>query len=106
MDRKEKKIYIIAGEASGDLHASNVMKEVLKQDPTVHFRFWGGDNMTAVAGEPVKHIKDLAFMGFVEVVMNLNTILGNMKFCKADIEDFQPDVLVLVDYPGFNLRIA
>lgn len=106
MKEKEKKIYIIAGEASGDLHASNVMKEVLKQDPSIHFRFWGGDKMADVAGKPVKHIKELAFMGFVEVIMNLRTILGNMKFCKADIEAFNPDVLVLVDYPGFNLRIA
>lgn len=106
MEAKAKKIYIIAGEASGDLHASNVMKEVLKQDPTVNFRFWGGDKMADVAGKPVKHIKELAFMGFVEVIMNLRTILGNMKFCKADIEAFEPDVLVLVDYPGFNLRIA
>lgn len=106
MESNPKKIYVIAGEASGDLHASNVMKEVLAQDPTVNFRFWGGDKMADVAGKPVKHIKDLAFMGFIEVLMNLKTILGNIKFCKNDIEAFQPDVLVLVDYPGFNLRIA
>lgn len=106
MESKPKKIYVIAGEASGDLHASNVMKEVLALDSTINFRFWGGDKMAAVAGKPVKHIQDLAFMGFVEVLMNLKTILGNIKFCKNDIEEFQPDVLVLVDYPGFNLRIA
>ncbi len=106
MEKSPKKIYVIAGEASGDLHASNVMKEVLAIDPSVKFRFWGGDKMAAVAGKPVKHIEDLAFMGFIEVLMNLKTILGNIKFCKADIEAFQPDVIVLVDYPGFNLRIA
>jgi len=101
-----KKIYIIAGEASGDLHASNLMREAKKLNPSIDFRFWGGDHMQAVAGAPVKHIKDLAFMGFVEVLVNLKTILGNIKFCKKDILAYQPDVLVLVDYPGFNLRIA
>lgn len=100
------KIYIIAGEASGDLHASNLMKAILKKDDKVQFRYWGGDHMSAVKGAPVKHIKDLAFMGFIEVVANLRTILGNIKQCKQDILDFQPDALVLVDYPGFNLRIA
>lgn len=101
------KYYIIAGEASGDLHASNLMKSILKKDSQAEFRFWGGDLMTAVAGfEPVKHYKDLAFMGFLEVAKNLKTILKNIKICKADIEQYQPDVLVLVDYPGFNLRIA
>ena len=101
------KYYIIAGEASGDLHASNLMKSILKKDPTAEFRFWGGDLMSEVAGfPPVKHYRDLAFMGFLEVAQNLTTILKNIKFCKADIQQFQPDVLILVDYPGFNLRIA
>lgn len=106
MNSSPKKIYIIAGEASGDLHASNLMRELLNEDATLQFRFWGGDQMKAIAGEPVKHIKDLAFMGFVEVLANIKTILGNIKFCKNDILEYQPDVLVLVDYPGFNLRIA
>ncbi|WP_262484533.1 lipid-A-disaccharide synthase [Brumimicrobium salinarum] len=101
-----KKLYIIAGEASGDLHASNLMKEIRREDNDIDFRFWGGDHMSAVAGKPVKHIADLAFMGFIEVVANLRTILGNIKFCKKDIEEYKPDALVLVDYPGFNLRIA
>lgn len=101
------KYYIIAGEASGDLHGSNLMKSILKKDPNAEFRFWGGDLMAAVAHqEPVKHYRDLAFMGFVEVVQNLGTILKNIKLCKKDIQVFRPDVLVLVDYPGFNLRIA
>lgn len=101
------KYYIIAGEASGDLHASNLMKSILKKDSNAEFRFWGGDLMQKVAGTaPVKHYKELAFMGFLEVAKNLNTILKNIKFCKTDIENYQPDVLILVDYPGFNLRIA
>lgn len=100
------KVYIVAGEASGDLHASNVMKAALKLDPSTEFRYWGGDLMSAVQGEPVKHIKDLAFMGFLEVVKNLGTIMSNIKQCKADILAFKPDVLFLVDYPGFNMRIA
>ena len=100
-----KKLYIIAGEASGDLHASNLMR-ALKNEIEVDFRFWGGDNMATVAGKPVKHIADLAFMGFIEVIANLRTILGNIKFCKNDILAYQPDALILVDYPGFNLRIA
>lgn len=101
-----KKLYIIAGEASGDLHASNLMKSILSLDSSVDFRYWGGDNMQSVKGKPVKHIRDLAFMGFIEVVANLRTILGNIKFCKQDIMDYQPDAIVLVDYPGFNIRIA
>lgn len=102
-----KRIYIIAGEASGDLHASNLMSEILKEDANVDFRFWGGDRMRDLQPNGlVKHIRDLAFMGFIEVVMNLKTILGNIKFCKSDILAYKPDVLVLVDYPGFNLRIA
>lgn len=97
---------MIAGEASGDLHGSNLMQALLKKDAAADFRFWGGDLMQKQAGKPVKHIKDLAFMGFVEVVANLRTILKNIKLCKADILSFQPDALILIDYPGFNLRIA
>lgn len=101
------KYYIIAGEASGDLHGSNLMKAILQKDPKAEFKFWGGDLMANVAGfSPVRHYRDLAFMGFVEVIKNLSTILRNIKFCKQDIQNFQPDVLVLIDYPGFNLRIA
>ena len=101
------KYYIIAGEASGDLHASNLMKSLKKKDPAAEFRFWGGDLMADVALiQPVKHYKELAFMGFLEVAKNLKTILKNIKFCKEDIKTHRPDVLILVDYPGFNLRIA
>lgn len=101
------KYYIIAGEASGDLHASNLMKSLKHKDETAEFRFWGGDLMAEVAGtKPVKHYKDLAFMGFLEVAKNIRTILKNIRFCKDDIRAYRPDVLVLVDYPGFNLRIA
>tara|TARA_B100000508_G_scaffold55003_3_gene42716 strand:- start:93833 stop:94948 length:1116 start_codon:yes stop_codon:yes gene_type:complete len=99
------KYYVIAGEASGDLHAANLMRS-MRQEAEVDFRFWGGDNMSEVAGTPVKHISELAFMGFIEVVANLRTILGNIKFCKEDILKYKPDALILVDYPGFNLRIA
>jgi lipid-A-disaccharide synthase len=102
----KKKIYIIAGEASGDLHGSNLVKALLKESKDLEIRFWGGDKMADLLGQPVKHIKELAFMGFVEVLMNLKTILENIKMCKSDIEHFQPDALVLIDYPGFNLRIA
>jgi lipid-A-disaccharide synthase len=101
-----KKFYVIAGEASGDLHAANMMKAIKQKGKDTDFRFWGGDHMAAVAGKPVKHIKDLAFMGFIEVVANLRTILGNIKFCKNDILAYNPDAIILVDYPGFNLRIA
>lgn len=100
------KYYIIAGEASGDLHASNLMKELKKIDAEAKFRFWGGDLMAREGGNPVKHYRDLAFMGFAEVIMNLRTILGNISFCKRDIKEFSPDVIIFVDYPGFNLRIA
>ena len=100
------KYYIIAGEASGDLHASNLMKSLKKVDPNAEFRFWGGDLMQAQGGTLVKHYRDLAFMGFAEVVMNLRTILGNISFCKKDISAYQPDALIFIDYPGFNLRIA
>lgn len=101
------KYYVLAGEPSGDLHASNLMKELLEIDNTIEFQFWGGDLMAAVAKKkPRKHIKDLAFMGFVEVLKNIRTIFKNIAFCKQDILEYKPDVLLLVDYPGFNLRIA
>lgn len=100
------KYYIIAGEASGDLHGSNLMRAIRNADPEAEFRVWGGDLMEAAGGTLVKHFKDLAFMGFQEVVMNIRTILRNMRFCKEDIDQWQPDVLILIDYPGFNLRIA
>lgn len=98
--------YIIAGEASGDLHGSNLIKQLKNLDDSATFRSWGGDLMQAAGGNVVKHFRDLAFMGFVEVIMNLGTILKNLKWCKADIEAYQPDALILIDYPGFNLRIA
>ena len=102
-----KKIYVIAGEASGDLHASNLMQAMLDRDPDLDFRFWGGDKMATVHKEGlVKHIRDLAFMGFWEVITNIRTIMKNISFCKEDILDYQPDAILLVDYPGFNLRIA
>lgn len=100
------KYYIIAGEASGDLHGSNLIKELKKLDPAAAIRCWGGDKMQAAGGELVKHYRDLAFMGFTEVVMNLRTIFRNLRFCKEDIAQYKPDALILVDYPGFNLRIA
>ncbi len=100
------KYYIIAGEASGDLHASNLMKELKKVDTNSNFRFWGGDLMQAQGGKMVKHYKELAFMGFSEVLMNLRTIFKNIKLCKQDIKDYAPDVLIFIDYPGFNMRIA
>lgn len=100
------KYYLIAGEASGDLHGSNLVKQLRQQDPQAEIRCWGGDLMEQAGATVVKHYKELAFMGFVEVVMNLRTIFKNLDFCKKDIEAWQPDVLVLIDYPGFNLRIA
>ena len=100
------KYYIIAGEASGDLHASNLVKELAKLDVHSTFRGWGGDKMEGQGVVLAKHYRDLAFMGFIEVVKNLGTILKNLAFCKQDILAFQPDLLILVDYPGFNLRIA
>ena len=104
---KPLKLYVIAGEASGDMHASNMMRAILEENPTTEFRFWGGDKMQSVQKDGlVKHIRDLAFMGFLEVVANIRTIFKNISFCKSDIETFQPDALILVDYPGFNLRIA
>ncbi|MBS1597526.1 MAG: lipid-A-disaccharide synthase [Bacteroidetes bacterium] len=100
------KYYIIAGEASGDLHGSNLIKELKKSDQQAVIRCWGGDLMEQAGATVVKHYKNLAFMGFAEVIKNLPTILRNIKFCKKDIESFQPDALILIDYPGFNLRIA
>ncbi len=100
------KVYIIAGEASGDLHASNLMKALRSREPEVEFRFWGGDRMADVGGKPVRHIRELAFMGFVEVIQNLRKILGFLDQAKNDLVEYQPDVLVLVDYPGFNMRMA
>lgn len=100
------KYYIIAGEASGDLHASNLMKALLKEDPNADFRFWGGDLMQKVGGVLVKHYRELAFMGFVEVLFNLKTIFRNISLCKEDITSYQPDAIIFIDYPGFNLRIA
>ena len=98
--------YVIAGESSGDLHGANLMKSLRQQDPDAVFRFWGGDRMSALAGQPVKHIRELAFMGFLEVLLNLRTIMHNIRLCKDDLVKFNPDVLILIDYPGFNLRIA
>jgi len=100
------KYYIIAGEASGDLHGSNLMKAILSQDMDAEFRFWGGDLMHDVDKNLVKHYKDLAFMGFLEVLKNLRVILKNIAFCKEDISNYSPDVIIFIDYPGFNLRIA
>lgn len=100
------KYYIIAGEASGDLHGSNLIKELRKLDPAANIRCWGGDKMQEAGGELVKHYRDLAFMGFTEVLMNLRTIFKNLAFCKEDILRYKPDTLILIDYPGFNLRIA
>ncbi|KQC31916.1 lipid-A-disaccharide synthase [Nonlabens sp. YIK11] len=99
------KYYLIAGEASGDLHGSLLMKELQKTDPDATFRFWGGDLMEQVGGTLVRHYRDLAFMGFVEVLGNLRTILRNINECKKDIEEFAPDVIIYIDYPGFNFRI-
>ncbi len=100
------KYYIIAGEASGDLHASNLIKELKKLEPAAQFRGWGGDLMGSQGVDLVKHIRDLAFMGFSEVLANLGTILRNIKLCKEDIAEWKPDVIIFVDYPGFNLRIC
>lgn len=100
------KYYIIAGEASGDLHGSNLMKALQNQDVNAEFRFWGGDLMQAVGGTLVTHYKDRSFMGFAEVIFNLRKILGLISFCKKDIESYQPDVIIFIDNSGFNLRIA
>ena len=98
--------YLIAGEASGDLHASNLMRELKIRDQEADFRCWGGDLMEQQGATLVKHYRDLAFMGFTEVVSHLPTILGNFRFCEKDLLAYQPDVMILVDYPGFNLRMA
>ena len=100
------KYYIIAGEASGDMHAAHLIRSMKEKDPEAVVRAWGGDRMEEEGAEIVRHYRDLAFMGFVEVLMNIRTIAKNISFCKQDIRSFQPDVLILVDYPGFNLRIA
>lgn len=100
------KYYIIAGEASGDLHAANLMKELKEIDAHAEFRYWGGELMEAQGGTLVKHYRELSFMGFLEVVLHLTTILKNIAFCKQDIVNYKPDVLVFIDYPGFNMRIA
>jgi lipid-A-disaccharide synthase len=100
------KYYVIAGEASGDLHGSNLIREIKIKDPAARFRAWGGTLMQEAGAEVVKDYRDLAFMGFTEVVRNLPTILKNIKFCKSDILSFKPDAIIFIDYPGFNLRIA
>ncbi len=100
------RIYLVSGEASGDLHGSNLIKAIKQKHPSAQIRGWGGDLMEAAGAEIVKHYKELAFMGFAEVLMNLRTILKNISICKKDIAAYKPDVLVLIDYPGFNLRIA
>lgn len=100
------KYYLVAGESSGDLHASNLMFGIKKKDPNAEFRFFGGDLMKAQGGTLVKHYREMAFMGFVEVLMNLKSISKNLQTCKEDIVAYKPDVVILVDYPGFNLRIA
>lgn len=100
------KYFLIAGEASGDLHASNLMAALKKQDAEADFRFLGGDLMQAVGGTLVKHYRDMAFMGFIPVLLNLRTILNNMKACQEEIRQYRPDVVILIDYPGFNLKIA
>ncbi|HIZ27196.1 lipid-A-disaccharide synthase [Barnesiella sp. An55] len=100
------KYYLIAGEASGDLHASNLMRALKREDPDAEFRFFGGDLMAACGGTLVKHYRDMAYMGFIPVLMNLDKVLANMRLCKQDIAAHRPDVVILVDYPGFNLKIA
>ena len=100
------KYYVIAGEASGDLHGSNLIKELGKLDSSAEFRVWGGELMKAAGGNLIKHYKNLAFMGFLEVILNLRTIYKNLSFCKKDILNFIPDCIIFIDYPGFNLRIA
>ena len=100
------KLYVIAGEASGDLHGANLIKAFNSIQPRITWRGWGGDRMRAEGMQLHKHIEALAFMGFAEVVMNLKTILGNLKSCKDDIREFAPDAVIMIDYPGFNLRVA
>lgn len=100
------KYYLIAGEASGDLHASNLMKAILQEDPKAEFRFFGGDLMAKAGGSCVKHYRDMAYMGFIPVLLHLRTIFRNLSCCKQDILTWKPDVLILIDYPGFNLKVA
>lgn len=100
------KYYLIAGEASGDLHASNLMRALQQEDANAKFRFFGGDLMASCGGTLVKHYRDMAYMGFIPVLMNLDKVLANMRLCKQDIAAFRPDVVILIDYPGFNLKIA
>lgn len=100
------KYYLIAGEASGDLHASNLMKAILQEDPKAEFRFFGGDLMAKAGGTCVKHYRDMAYMGFIPVLLHLRTIFRNLSCCKQDILAWNPDVLILIDYPGFNLKVA
>ena len=100
------KYYLIAGEASGDLHASNLMRSLKAGDSDADFRFYGGDKMAAVGGTLVKHYREMSYMGFIPVLTHARTILRNMRACKQDILEWQPDVVILVDYPGFNLKIA
>lgn len=100
------KYYLIAGEASGDLHGSNLIRKLHRLDVNADIRCWGGAMMKEAGATLVKDYKELAFMGFVEVIMNLRTILKNISFCKEDVLKYNPDVLVLIDYPGFNIRIA
>jgi len=100
------KYYLIAGEASGDLHGSNLVREIIQRDPGAEIRCWGGDKMEAAGAALIKNYRDLAFMGFAEVLINLRTILGNIKFCKQDIAACKPDIIVMIDFPGFNLPIA
>ena len=100
------KYYLIVGEASGDLHASNLMSAIKTMDAQAEFRFFGGDLMKAAGGTCVKHYKEMAYMGFIPVLLHLRTIFKNMDICKRDILQWNPDVLILVDYPGFNLKIA
>lgn len=100
------KYYIIAGEASGDLHGANLMRAILCRDSKAEIRFWGGDRMAAVGGTMVRHIRDLAYMGLWEVATHLRAVLGNIAFCKKDVAAFQPDAMIFIDYPGFNLKIA
>lgn len=105
-ENRNMKYYVISGEASGDLHGSNLIKAIQKTDPDAAFRCWGGDMMAETGATVVKHYRDLAFMGFTEVLRNLPTILSNIDYCKKDIQYFSPDAILLIDYPGFNLRIA
>lgn len=100
------KYYLIAGEASGDLHASHLMRSIRREDPAAEFRFFGGDNMSSVGGECVRHYRELAYMGFLPVILHLPTILRNMRLCKRDIVSWRPDVVIPVDYAGFNLNIC